>query len=340
MKITFLLPHLKLSGGAFAPIVFAHRLSLRGHQVTVAVESKSWTRYVHNLFSYHALLPLFSRVRIVRVNDFSELTDGDAFIAVAWQTAKKLHFLNIHARKFYYIQHDERLYHGDPASVEETLRYPLVHIANASWLQSMLKQEFNEEVPLLINAVDCSQFHPSNRTRNTDDDVIKILVLHHDYVWKGTREGVQAVKTLQIKYPKVKLVLFGTREKKIEYTCDEYYFKLHGDSLARLFANTDIFVGSSWDEGLNFPPRWAMASGCAVVTYSNGSSDDYAFDGQTALVAERKNTEDLVRKLELLVVDVALRKQLAKQGMEYVRNMPTWEALTDILEDIVTENGR
>ena len=183
-----------------------------------------------------------------------------------------------------------------------------------------------------FRAVSCA---PSKRTRSPNDDLIKVLVLHHDYEWKGTKEGVEIVNALKGKYPNVRLVLFGTREEKITYACDEYYYKLYGDDLARMFANCDIFLGPSWDEGLNFPPRWAMASGCAVVTYSNGSSEEYAFDGDTALVAERKNKIDLSKKLESLIVDAKLRQRIAKRGTEYVRKMPTWDALTDILENIL-----
>ncbi|MEQ1814343.1 MAG: hypothetical protein ABL860_07840, partial [Candidatus Nitrotoga sp.] len=193
MKITFLLPHLKPAGGVFAPFMFAHHLSKRGHHVTIAVESKVWTRYVRNLFHSrtHPLLPRDSAVRIKRVKDFSELPDGDAFISASWVSAKKLQNLKISAKKFDYVQHDERLYHGDPKLVEETYRYPIIRIPNATWLQRMFKTEFHEDTTLLINAVDCEQFHPNKRTRSPDDGVTKVLVLHHDYEWKGTKEGVE-----------------------------------------------------------------------------------------------------------------------------------------------------
>ena len=77
-----------------------------------------------------------------------------------------------------------------------------------------------------------------------------------------------------------------------------------------------------------------MASGCALVTYDNGSSRDYAFDGKTALVAKRKDVRDLSKKLEELIVNPELRKTVAKNGLDYVRKMPSWEQLTDKMEEI------
>jgi len=81
-----------------------------------------------------------------------------------------------------------------------------------------------------------------------------------------------------------------------------------------------------------------MASGCALVTYDNGSSRDYAFDGKTALVAKRKDVRDLSKKLEEVIVDPELRKTIAKNGLDYVRKMPPWEQLTDKLENILKDS--
>ncbi len=333
MDITFLLPHLKPSGGVNASITFADKLSKRGHRVIVAVESKSPTRYLRNLFNGHPLLPKNTKVKIARVKNFSDLSDADIFLADSWKVARKLNVLDIKAKKFEYIQHDERMYHGDPKAVEEVFRMPLIKIVNATWLKDLFKKEFNYDAEVLFNAVDCDLFHP--RTEPRSDKDIRILVLHHDYEWKGTKEGVEIVQNLKKKYPQIKLILFGTREKKIDYSCDEYHYNMFGEKLAELFRNVDIFLGPSWDEGLTFPPRWAMASGCALVTYDNGSSRDYAFDGDTALVAQRKNKEELSHKLEQVVIDEALRRKISQNGLNYVQSMPTWDELTDKLENIL-----
>lgn len=340
MKIIFLLPHLKPSGGINADITFAYKLAERGHDVSVAIETGSLIKHLvrhpikhaNNLLNRHPLLPKDSRVKIWMVKNFNRLPEADVFFSDSWQVAGKLYDLNKKGLKFQYIQHDERMYHGNSTAVEEVYKLPLVKIVNATWLQQLFKREFNYEVEVLFNAVDCNLFHPRDKKRPDND--IRIMLLHHDYEWKGTKEGVEIAQNLKKKYPNIKLILFGTRQEKIDYPCDEYHYNMFNEKLAELFRGIDIFLGSSWDEGLTFPPRWAMASGCALVTYDNGSSQDYAFEGETALVARRKDTQDLSQKLEKLIVDPDLRKRIAQNGLEYVRKMPTWDELTDKLEAI------
>jgi len=332
MRINFLLPHLKPSGGVTGDLGHAHELSKRGHQITVAIENRSISRYYRNIFNSHPLLPKDSRVRIRHVKSFDDLPDADIFFADSWKVAKKLYNLDKKGLKFEWVQHDERLYHGDPKKVEEVYRLPLIKMVTATWLKDLFRKEFNYDAEVLFNAIDCILFHPRSEKRPDND--IRILLLCHDFAWKGTKEGVEIVQNLKKKYPNIKLILFGTREGKIEYAYDEYHFNLFREKLAELFRSCDIFLGPSWYEGLNLPPRWAMASSCAVVTYDNGSSRDYAFDGETALVAERKNKNELSRKLEELINNQALREKIARQGLEYVRKMPTGEELAIKLETI------
>ena len=334
MKINFLLPHLKLSGGVYVVMTFADELSKRGHTVIVAAESREVTRYVRNLFTSHPFLPRGSKVRILRVKDFSDLPDADVFVADSWKVAAKLYALNTRGVKFQHIQHDERMYHGDPAAVEKVFRLPLKRLVNATWLYDIFKKEFNQETTIIFNAIDCDLFNPDKRNRRADDTDVRILLLHHNYGWKGTNEGVDIVRNIQKKYPYVKLILYGTRTKNIDVPHDEYHYNAIGDELARLFANSDIYLGCSIDDSRPIAHRWAMASGAALAMYDNVSAGDYAFDGKTALIARKNDVDDLSRMVEKLIVDVKLRKHIADNALSFVRALPTWEALTDKLENV------
>lgn len=335
MTINFLLPHLKPSGGIHVSMTFAEELSKRGHTVVIAVESKSWTRYFRNLFNRHPLLLKNTGVKVVRVKNFTDLPDADVFFADSWKVARKLHNLNVRGAKFEYVQHDERMHHGDPKAVEEVYRLPIKKMVNATWLYRIFKEEFNEETEILFNAIDCNLFNPNKRDREPNDKDIKVLMLHHDYEWKGAKEGVEIVQNLKKKHPNVKLVLFGTRQGEIGYPCDEYHYNVFGENLAKLFANSDIFLGPSIDDSRPLPHRWAMASGCALVIYDNVSVGDYAFDGENALVAEKGNKDDLLSKVEELIKNPEMRNIIAQNALESVRKFPTWNESTDKLENIL-----
>ena len=334
MRINFLLPHLKLSGGVHVVLTFAEELSKRGHDIVVAIESESPNKYIRNLFQGHPFLLSRSKVRIVRMKSFSDLRDADVFFADSWKVAEKLHALSVSGAKFQYIQHDERMYHGNPIDVERVYRLPMKKFVNATWLQETFKKVFNVETEILFNAVDCEIFNPNKRDRKSEDGTIRILMLHHDYAWKGTVQGIEIITRLQKKYPAVKLILYGTRIKKIASNYDEYHYNTFGEKLARLFANSDIYLGCSIDDSRPIAHRWAMASGAVLAMYDNVSSNDYAFDGKTALIAKKNDVDDLSQKLESLIVDLKLRKRIANEALRYVRDLPTWKELTDKLEHI------
>ena len=92
----------------------------------------------------------------------------------------------------------------------------------------------------------------------------------------------------------------------------------------------------SWDEGLGMPSMEAMACGAALVTYDNGGSRDYARDGETAFVANRRDIDDLTAKLQLAVTNEALRAKLAAAGAQHVRTAFDWDRAVARMEKVFT----
>jgi len=76
----------------------------------------------------------------------------------------------------------------------------------------------------------------------------------------------------------------------------------------------------------------AMACGAALVTYDNGGCRDYARDGETALVARRRDVDDLADSLARLVADGALRRRIGGAGRELVTRSFDWDAAVERLE--------
>ena len=83
------------------------------------------------------------------------------------------------------------------------------------------------------------------------------------------------------------------------------------------------------------PPMEAMACGAALATYDNGGCRDYARDGETALVAPRRDVDALARALERLMEDTPLRERLARAGQAFIRREFDWDRATARLETIL-----
>src|SRR2546426_305117 len=63
---------------------------------------------------------------------------------------------------------------------------------------------------------------------------------------------------------------------------------------------------------------------------------DYAWDGETALVARRRDVGDLAVKLERMVRDDALRRALAAAGQKLVTTAFDWDRAVERMERIFT----
>ncbi|MFQ5521941.1 MAG: glycosyltransferase family 4 protein, partial [Candidatus Methylomirabilia bacterium] len=277
-------------------------------------------------------------IRWVRTWSPRNLPPGDVLVATTWQSARPAHAApQSCGKKFYLIQHYESLYHGPPGLVDETYRYPLRKIVISTWLRGIMREKFGNEAQVLVTPVDPALF--SWVEPEPEEGRIRVLMLHHDYAWKGVADGLQAVNRVKARHPELTLVGFGLKSPRAPLSYDEFYESLPQKHLAWLYSRCPIYLCPSWDEGLGIPSMEAMACGAALVTYDNGGSRDYALDGQTALVAPRRDVAELAEKLERLVADPALRERIASAGVAFVRRKFDWERAVSAMEALFLEQA-
>jgi glycosyltransferase involved in cell wall biosynthesis len=337
LKITFLSPHLRVAGGVRAILTHADRLAARGHDVTLLVPAgshvKAWWR--NRSWQGLAWMPnLRARVRWVAGWTPARFPESDALIATAWQSAEPVAGAPDRCgRKFYFVQHYESLYHGSAARVDATYRLPLRKIVISTWLGEIMASRFDSPAEVIVTPVDPALFHPVPVER--DDGLLRVLMLHHEYEWKGVADGIEAFTRVKARHPDLRLVGFGLKAPGRELAYDEYFENLPQHRLAWLYSRCAIYCCPSWDEGLGMPPMEAMACGAALCTYDNGGCRDYAIDGETALVAPRRDVGRLARVLARLVEDGDLRQRIAQQGREFVTRQFDWERATAQLEGLL-----
>ena len=324
-----------------AILTYADRLAGRGHDVTVVVPARHpWRAWTRNLRGGGPeWFPGFrARVRWVSAWDPARLPEGDAIIATAWQSADAVAQAPPRAgAKFYFVQHYESLYHGEPRRVDATYSLPIRKIVISSWLAGIMKERFDSPAEVLVTPVDRDLFHPVPEARS--GDALRVLMLHHDYAWKGVREGLEAVAAVKAHHPEVLLVGFGVRRPREALPYDEFHENLPQGRLAWLYSRCPIYLCPSWDEGLGMPPMEAMACGAALVTFDSGGSRDYARDEETALVAPRRDVAALAACLERMVEDRSFRERIASQGQAFVTGHFDWDRATARLEDIIRAAG-
>ena len=340
LRVTILCPHLRIAGGVRAILGYADRLARRGHDVEIQVPSggapSAWWRNLRGAGSTF-VGDLAARVRWVSRWRASGLREADVVLATAWQSAPVV--ANADARcgtKFYLVQHYESLYHGNAAAVDATYRLPLRKIVISTWLADVMREKFGAEADVLVTPVDRRLFHPVPEA--TRGDTPRVLMLHHDYAWKGVADGMEAVARARRDGAEFVLVGFGVKPPRQALAYDEFHPNPPQETLARLYSGCDVYLCPSWDEGLGMPAMEAMACGAALVTYDNGGCRDYARDGETALVARRRDVDDLAGRLARLVADGALRRRIAGAGRELVTRSFDWDAAVERLERLFRDS--
>jgi len=258
---------------------------------------------------------------------------GPGVPATAWQSAPVAAAAPARCgAKFYLVQHYESLYHGAPEAVDETYRLPLQKIVISTWLADVMFEKFGAACEVLVTPVDRTLFHRVSVRVTTSRP--RVLMLHHEYAWKGVADGLEAVARARARVPGLHLVGFGVKPPRERLLYDEFHANLPQEALAGLYSGCDIYLCPSWDEGLGMPSMEAMACGAALVTYDNGGSRDYARDGETALVARRRDLAELAARLERLAADAALRARLAAAGAALVTSAFDWERAVARLEGL------
>lgn len=317
-------------------LTYADRMAALGHAVTVIVPARGVGRALwRNLRGRAPEWMPGLRARLVWVSRWRSetLPDGDVVVATAWQSAPVVAAAPARCgARFYLVQHYESLYHGDASVVDATYRLPLHLVAISSWLAEVLAQRFGVQAEVIVTPVDRALFRRVPVDVRTSRP--RVLMLHHGYAWKGVEDGLEAVRRARARVRGLHLVGFGVKPPDAPSPYDEFHANPPQEALAALYSSADIYLCPSWDEGLGMPSMEAMACGAALVTYDNGGSRDYARDGETALVARRRDVAELADKLARLAADPALRARIAAAGTALVTTAFDWERAVERLQSV------
>jgi glycosyltransferase involved in cell wall biosynthesis len=343
MEITILVgQYARISGGNRALFEYANRLGAMGHKINWIViaknfkpyrldkKLKSWIKGVVRVQPQEIdWLDNKIPINILPGNDSKYIPEADILVATAWQTAEFAAKLPPTAgEKFYFIQHHESLWTRDKEKAQRTYRFPFHKIVISTWLKEIMREKYQQVAEVLVTPVDKDLFFCEKKKWNSPR---RVCLLHHDYDWKGYKEGIAAIQKVRSENRKVDLVVFGEKVKDPKPLFDEaglefeYHYRPTGKRLREIYSSCDIYLCPSWYEGLGMPAMEAMACRCAVVTTDTGGSRDYAFDKETALVSPPKNIGRLAENLIAVLDDEHLMNQLSENGYSKIQEF-NWES--------------
>jgi glycosyltransferase involved in cell wall biosynthesis len=196
--------------------------------------------------------------------------------------------------------------------------YPIYNVMPQDWFHVEQKDAFFAK-PYLICV---GNVKPHKNLTNLIQAFFKIMdKLPHDLIIVGKREGF-----LTSDLQSTRLAENIERVKFTDYIED--------DLLKQYIANAEALIFPSLYEGFGFPPLEAMACGCPVIVSNVASISEVC--GNASLYCDPYSVEDIAEKIQLLLNDNTLRKNLKSSGIEQAKKF-SWEKCADATITVIDE---
>jgi glycosyltransferase involved in cell wall biosynthesis len=153
---------------------------------------------------------------------------------------------------------------------------------------------------------------------------------------------IRAIAQLKPKFPTIKLLVVGqgTIQNDLqqlasnENIVDSVIFTGYRDDARRLLHGMDLFALPSEVEGQPVSILESMDASLPVVVARTGGIPDIVIDGETGLICEPGNLESLTSKIEMILTDSSLQKNMGNAGKKRVKEEFTARKMAERFETL------
>ena len=207
----------------------------------------------------------------------------------------------------------------------------------------LVEYGYKKPIYLETTVVDDSMLNYTSKSTKTDN-LLTFLFLARVEKVKGIYEIIDSFQNLNKKFKNIQLNLAGTGgelknakayvlDKKIENI--NFLGWVGGSQKAELLHNCDIFLLPTYHgEGMPNCILEAMAVEKPIVTTAIGGVKDFFKDGKMGFLVKTKDTQDLEIKIEKLLTQPNLRKEIGSFNRTYAENRFTAQVVCSRLESI------
>jgi len=349
MRITFVAPHLNMTGGVRALAIYAQRLKDQGHEVCVVsipATPPSWRRIVKDLLKGRgwpkpiARAPthfdktdvdwrVIERIRPIRDSD---VPDADIVVATWWETAEWVNALSPRKGVKVHFMQDYETWSGHLDRVDATCRLPMPKIITVEWVGKLLREKFQfQDYTIVPCGVDGDIFNAPPRGKQPAPTVGFNYQLMPS---KGSDISLRAYEIARREIPDLRLVMFSWYEPKSDLPVppdSEYLIKVPDHQLKDVYSRCDAWLFGTRKEGYGLPILEAMACRTPVIGTPAGAAPTLISGGGGILVG-MEDPEDMARAI------VKIARMSQQEWLEMsdaalaTANSYTWDAAASLFE--------
>lgn len=342
LKVTYVLPQLRLTGGALVVIDLVNELRLLGVDARIAtLEARGdvyRTRFLDRPIVFGDV-PTMMR----------EMPEVDLLVATHWSTAAWVRDLVDagRARNAAYLVQDyeEWFYPEDDVKTRAAVKrtYGLIphRIVTSEWLRDLLAAN-GYPARKIPPGLDLGVFYP-RRVERPRRPVI-LAMARPRTPRRGFDTVVAALTKVHEAMPSVEIVLFGENlgEMALPFPYRGEGVVTDQERLARLYSQAHVHLDASDFQAFGKAALEAMACGTPSVLTGVGGVNEFAHDEENCLLVPPRDPDATSRAILRLASESPLHRRLREVGLATVRDYSIKAKARDTLglfEEIV-ESGR
>jgi glycosyltransferase involved in cell wall biosynthesis len=187
-------------------------------------------------------------------------------------------------------------------------------------------------IKLIPNGVDLERFIPVDHHH---DGALQILCVGRLIERKGQRFVIEAIHKLQQRGVPAELNLVGLGDAESEYRglaerlgvtkVVNFLGYIPREDIPNIYAQSDVFVLASYNEGMSVATLEAMASGLPVIVSRTGGTQELVLEDLNGWSFNWGETDRLTSLLEQLALNPPLLSNMREQARSHAERF-TWEA--------------
>lgn len=216
-----------------------------------------------------------------------------------------------------------------------------IYVPSESTAEVLRQQHMARDVRIWSRGVDEARFNPGRRdtawrrSMGIADDEVVVAFVGRLVLEKGIDSFVRTVYGLRAKGIAHRVMVVGDGPEHQRFAAAlppgaVFTGHLEGDSLARAYASSDIFLNPSVTETFGIVTLESMASGLPAVCADATGSRSLVASGESGFLVAPERQDDHIEAVAALITDAGLRRRMGDAAHVRSRRY-TWDAVMEEL---------